>query len=571
MVRSRTTSDAAFRPTNYSDLVALWENAPTPTTEVLLGLRLSIVMPEGDCDQKTHENCLTLAAIASPMKLVELARDKVEEYLTVHEKRGLEKGHPVLFHHVIDRQRITQGRGRPRLTDRLNRLADARQFMIAQALHHLGHLIAKERLSGARQAFDRSANKVIGEWWPHGLPGRNTPDALYDNILTTMNAGNHASVYGKFLPPGIKAIDQVLEVYRDFDFANDAVEKDTTYWLTILRAGLWIEDIAQAQLSAHIRLSKAPQDEEYERSEIMDFIGADSSRPSLDDLLPVAYYGVPDLGHIARWTSGLHNIYESAAAVGEIARGHRARVSYWQAALLLSAFNETEHPDPSFSVGPARYLSAFAFLRAAMTRARDANWWQSVLTSARVDNYGVRHIALSDEPGLSAVEFLERRDGSSGPDVSPIAEVLIQAADRAGLGSIGELKEAGNLRLFGSVEGGGMWFDRKQHGRFGSDSLLWLEDSVAQCVGQMMLETTEDRPLHLGRLTSPHCFADHIAVAEASCEILRYFDRTPLPHHKNDLKAYARWLSDAETAAAKRRGQAAFRDLIARLPVKRHG
>jgi hypothetical protein len=541
MVRARPPNDDAYRPTNFSDLVASWEKAPTPAKEVLLGLRLSIILPEGGCDEEVLTACRTLAAIASPLHPVELPRGEIEDYLTVQEKLGLERGHPVLFHHLVDRERIA-GRGRPRLTDRLNRLADARQFMIAQALHNLGHLITKERLSGARQAFDRSANKIIGDWWPHGLAGRNTPDALYDNLLTTMDAGNHASVYGKFLPPGTKAIDQVLEIYRDFDFAEVAVEKATTYWLTVLRAGLLTEGIAQAQLNAHIRLSKTPQDEDYERSDIMDFIGADSSRPSLDDLLPVAYYGVPDLGHVARWTSGLHNIYECAAAVGEITRGQRARVSYWQAALLLSAFNETEHPDPSVSVGPARYLSAFAFLRAGMTRAREANWWQSVLTAARVDNYGVRHIALNDEPGLSAVEFLERQDGTGGPDVSPIAEVLIQAAHRASLGSIGELKEAGNLRLFGSIEGGGMWFDRKQHGRFGSDSLLWLEDSVAQCASQMMLESTEDRPLHLGMPTSPHCFSDHIAVAAASRELLKFFDRTPLPYHEIDLKDYARWL-----------------------------
>jgi hypothetical protein len=569
MVRARPPNDNAYRSTNFSDLVASWDKAPTRAKEVLLGLRLSIIMPEGDCKEEAFEACRTLAAIASPFQPVELARAEVEDYLTAQEKLGLDKGHPVLFHHLVDRQRIPAGRGRPRLTDRLNRLADARQFMIAQALHHLGHLIAKERLSGARQAFDRSAERVIEDWWPHGLAGRNTPDALYDKLLATMDAGNHASVYGKFLVPGTQAIDQVLEVYRNFDFAKDAVEKATTYWLTVLRAGLLIEEVAQAQLNAHIRLSKTPQGDDYEPSDIVDFIRADGSKPSLDDLLPVAYYGVPDLGHIARWTSGLHNIYESAAAVGEIARGQRARVSHWQAALLLSAFDETQHPDPSISVGPTRYLSAFAFLRAAMTRARDASWWQSVLTSARVDNYGVRHIALSDEPGLSAAEFIERQDGSGSPEISPIVEVLIQATVRAGLGPIGELNEAGNLRLFGSVEGGGMWFNRRQHGRFGSDNLFWLEDSIAQCVSQMMLEIIEDRPLHLGRTTSPHCFSDHIAVAQASYELLKFLDRTPLPHHEIDLKAYARWLSDAETAAAKQRGQAAFRDLIARLPVKR--
>lgn len=570
MVRPRPPSDDAYRPTSFSDLVALWDKAPTPAKEVLLGLRLSIVMPDGACDQEVLGRCRTLAAIASPYQPVELPRAELEDYLTAQDKLGLEKGHPVLFHHLVDRQRIVV-RGRPRLTDRLNRLGDARQFMVAQALHHLGHLIAGERLSGARQAFDRSANKVIGDWWPYGLAGRDTPDALYDRLLTTFDAGNHVSVYGKFLPSDTQAIEQVIEFYRDFDFAEDAVKKATIYWLTVLRAALLIEEIAHAQLNAHIRLSKTPEDKDYERSDLMDFIGANASRPSLDDLLPVAYYGVPDLGHIARWTSGLHNIYECAAAVGEIARGQRARITHWQAALLLSAFNEAEHPDPSVSIGPAQYLSAFAFLRAAMTRARDASWWQGVLTSARVDNYGVRHIALSDEPGLSAAEFLERRDGTGGSEMSPIAERLIQTADRAGLESIGELRDAGNVRLFGSVEGGGMWFDRKQHQRFGSGSLFWVEDSLAQCVSQMMLEAIKDRPLHLGRITSPHCFADHIAVAEASCELLQFFERTPLPHHEIDVKAYARWLSDAEMAEAKQRGQAAFRNLLPRLPITLDG
>src|SRR5690606_13514876 len=149
-------------------------------------------------------------------------------------------------------------------------------------------------------AFDKSANRLIDDWWPYGLAGRHAPNALYDKLRTTMDAGNHASVYDKFLPPGAQAIEQVLEFYRDFDFAEDAVEKAITYWLTVLRAGLLIEEIAQAQLSAHIGLSKTPQDEEYEPTDIMDFIRADGSRPSFEDLLPVAYYGVPDLGHIAR-------------------------------------------------------------------------------------------------------------------------------------------------------------------------------------------------------------------------------------------------------------------------------
>ena len=116
-----------------------------------------------------------------------------------------------------------------------------------------------------------------------------------------------------------------------------------------------------------------------------------------------------------------------------------------------------------------------------------------------------------------------------------------------------------------------MWFDRKQHQRFGSDSLVWMEDSVAQCVSQMMLEAMEDRPLHLGRPTSPHCFSDHISVAEASNELLKFFDRTPLPHHEIDIKTYARWLSDAETAEAKQKGQTAFRNLLPRLPITLDG
>src|SRR5690606_1693989 len=100
---------------------------------------------------------------------------------------------------------------------------------------------AGARLSGARQAFDRSAERVIGDWWPYGLAGRDAPYALYERLLTTMDAGNRASVYGKFLPSGSQAIEQILEVYLDFDFAEDAVEEATTYWLTVLRAGLLVE------------------------------------------------------------------------------------------------------------------------------------------------------------------------------------------------------------------------------------------------------------------------------------------------------------------------------------------
>lgn len=564
MVRSRPPSDDAFRPTNFSELVASWEKNPTSDKEVMLGLRLSIVMPEGEFDQDAFEQCCIFAAIASPLTLVEMPREPIEDYLTAQQKLALEKGHPVLFHAPIDRQRIVS-RGRPKLTDRLNRLADARQFMIAQALHHLGHLIAGERLSGARQAFDLSGNKVIRDWWPYGLVGRDAPFALYDKLLTTLDAGNHASVYGKFLPSGTKAIEQVLEVYRDFDFTRDAIEKAITLWLTVLRAGLMIEEIALAQLSAQIRLSRTPEDQDYDRSDIMDFIGANGSRPSLDDLLPVAYYGVPDLGHIARWTSGLHNLYECAAAVGEIARGQRARISHWQASLLLSAFNETEHPDPSVSVGPDRYLTCFAFLRAAMTQVQDVAWWQNMLTSARVDNYGSRHIALIDGIGPSVAEFVAQRNGTIRPVTSPVAEMLIEMAERSGLGSIGELRDVGNLRLFGSVEGGGMWIDRHQHARFGSDSQLWVEDSLALCLSQMVLEDIAERPLHLGIPTSPHCFADHIAVAEAACQLLEFLDLTPLPHHEIDIKAHARWLSEAESAEAKRRGQAAIEHLLTTL------
>ncbi|MBS3849784.1 hypothetical protein KD146_13855 [Devosia sp. BSSL-BM10] len=566
MVRSRPTSDAAYRPTRYSDLVASWENAPSPTIEVLLGLRLSIVMPEGDCDEKALEDCLGLAAIGSPIKPVEMARREVERYLTVHEKRGLEKGHPVLFHHLIDRQRVAgRGRGRPRLTDRLNRVADARQFMIAQALHHLGHLLAGEPLSGADQAFHRSGNKVIEDWWPSGLAGREAPNALYDKLLTTFSAGNHVSIYSKFLPPGIKPIRQVMEVYRDFSFADDTTEAAITYWLTVLRAGLLVEGIAQTQQSALIRLSKTDDDEAYERSDIMDFIGANGSRPSLSDLLPVAYFGVPDLGHIARWTSGLHNFYECAAAVGEIARGQRARISYWQAALLLNAFDATEYPDPTVSSGPARYLQAFAFLRAAMTQVRASNWWQSSLLSARVDNYGFRHIALSDDICASAAEFLGSKGVVAATEASPITELLIALAARAGLGPMGKLNEPDNLRLFGAIEGGGMWFDPTQHERFGGDSQMWLDDSVAQCVCQLALEKQSARSLHLGMPTSPHCFADHIAVSEATHQLLRFLTATPLPHHKIDIDVNARWLSDAETAEAKQRGQAAAQYLISKL------
>ena len=571
MVRSRPLGDHAYRPTNFSDLVASWERAPTRAKEVLLGLRLSIVMPDGDCDEEVLERCRTLAAIASPFQPVELHRHEIEDYLTIQEKLGLEKGHPVLFHHLVDRQRLF-AHGRPRLTDRLNRLGDARQFMVAQALHHLGHLIAGTRLSGARRAFDLSAKKVIEDWWPHGLPGRDTPDALYDKLLTTLDAGNHPSVYRKFLPKGTKAIEQVLGVYRDFGFNKDAVEKAKTYWLTVLRAALLIEEIAQAQLTAHISLSTTPQDGGYEQSHIMDFIRGDASRPSLDDLLPVAYFGVPNLGHIARWTSGLHNIYQSAAAVGEIARGQRARISYWQAALLLSAFNENEHPDPSVSVGPARYLSAFAFLRAAMTRARDASWWQSVLTSARVDNYGVRHIAQNDEIGLSATEFLAQPPQTGWSETStPITKMLIRAAQRVGLPSVIETDGHPSSRLFGRLENGLMWIDRRQHERFGLDGPIWLEDSVAQCVIHMVLEAIGERPLHVGELTSPHCFADHIAVSEASCELLRFLDGKPLPHHGIDMRAHASWLSDAETAEAKQRGRAAFQNLLARLQADLDG
>lgn len=555
MVRARQRNDDAYRSTNFSDLVGSWDKAPTPAKEVLLGLRLSIIMPEGDCDEEALEACRTLAAIASPLQPVELARDEIEDYLTVQEKLGLEKGHPVLFHYLVDRQRIIVGRGRPRLTDRLNRLADARQFMIAQALHHLGHLIAGKRLSGATRAFDRSAERVIDDWWPYGLAGRDAPNRLYDKLRTTMDAGNHASVSSKFLPSGTQAIEQVLEFYRDFDFAEDAVEKATTYWLTVLRAGLLIEEIAQAQLNAHIRLSTTPQDEEYEQSDIMDFIRADGPRPSFGDLLPVAYYGVPDLGQIARWTSGLHNIYESAAAVGEIARGQRARISHWQAALLSSAFDETQHPDPSVSVGPARYLSAFAFLRAAMTRARDASWWQSVLTSAHVDNYGFRHIALSDELALSAVDFLAKPGKPIPPDeVTPLTLEMMQVASVVRYPTIHLFEHHPSSRLFGSFDSGEIWVDLAQHTRFGADASVWLEDSVAQALSQMAIENREGRRLHLHTPTSPHCFGDHIAVAVAASELLHRSGANPLPHYELDIRAYARWLSDAEAYEAAQRG-----------------
>jgi len=340
MVRARPRDDKAYAPSDYSALMELYRSNPTPIVEFLLGTRAAIVMPSLDRHDKDrfeqHKDWALKLTGALPVRA---KREEFEFYLTEAQSAELDQGLPVLLHMGAERLRRNKpSRGRQNNSPTLNRINDARQYMVALSLLHLGHLWGKDPTAvSSESAFSAVVYDIIERLWPKEVKKKGDDDACYEYLKTAFDAGQHISVCSRFQSTSTGVSEQVHEHHLHHRYAGQERLEEIRYWWTTFRAALAIDGYAELQQSAFIEMCKTPEGQEFNRESVIAYNGGKGYMPDVDCILPVALYDVEDLGNVMRRTGMMYNYYRCAAIVGEISRGQTARVSMLQAELLYSA------------------------------------------------------------------------------------------------------------------------------------------------------------------------------------------------------------------------------------------
>lgn len=532
MVRMRPRNDRAYVETNFSEVISSWHEKSREEIEFLLGLRLAIVLPETEPDLELLESQLNFAAGHFGRPAIEVPRAELEEFLRAKDRTQLDNGYSVLVHCPLDRMRKKTQRWHPIKTDRANRVNDARQFMIAQAIRHLAHLQSKKPATLIDELLD--TNTSVG-----AFSFERSKNGKLDALTTAVDAGNHSSVYRYFLPEGVRGVKSVDERFKRQTDLPVSREMMIDYWCAILRSALVATALVAKQASAHVLLSKTKPVEPYLHEDLMNFAG--SYGPGLDpnDFGPIAHYDVHDIGHVVKNISLYQPLYECSALIGVIARGGRARISNHQSALLIEALL-AELPMPSGKIQLDKApLTLWQFLHLSMLMVRPPEWWLHHLRSRARDEAARVFLAAEDE-----IEALDEAGGSELAPSSCLAPELVALASKHGVDIV---LTSDDPQFLWRIDSDGSWIvNAPEHKRFGHHAVNWLEDSIARVLVFNALEEWFGRQPNIFLLAAPYYFEDNIVMSTAVTTLLhRMGGSTPI-HHEPNMAYWSWWLSDKE-------------------------
>ena len=412
MARKRPGNPEVYTPASLRDLLEFWvrEGHRSHEVRLLLGMDGGIAVPYQLCDQKlvTERKEFAEEILGSEVHVMH-PHELPDGALSADDERALDQGSPVVVHSMHDRfRRLSQGS--PTKPSRLNRINDARQFMLRASLEHIGRLMSDDPAAAKMgKAVEQAVAAVADYTWPLGAPKRPTmkrgaKDGSGSYLAQQWAAGNHLNVYSSFLrheDPASWVRNSYAERNREIDGER---QMQLAFWMTVCRAAILVDGYAEMQLRAHSALSRESARIAPPKEDIASFVGHDRPRLSPDEIIPLAFFGVPDAGYVFRNLSLMHKRFEAAAHVGEICRGNLVRLSDYHCAYLtrvlggevaINSYDVNIGPDARLDDNPPLrplMLSSEAFLKVAMLQYRPAEWWHAALQAPKSNFHFARYV-----------------------------------------------------------------------------------------------------------------------------------------------------------------------------------
>lgn len=530
---------------------------------VLTGEQPGIILPTGDVDQNELAKCRSTIGKYFAIKAPEAVfNEDLASWLSDSQLADLAAGKPAILTHVVERQLAPAV---PRSnTSLVSRYRDSAEFGVAQALFYIG-LLTKSSANAANTdeagAVLWAAGELVKQWLPKSI--RMKKSGSYKYLLHMHKEGKRDELRSQYLDPRAAKV-QVLDYVALAHRSESSRVAELRFWRTVLFGILRTVDHPAQQASSQSLLSRALRGlARFSRTEWLTYRGDLRGPVGVDELVALAYLGLPDIERMFPIHAASAPRFKVAAALGELSRGRMARLDIADLMIIAELMNtNTEHPAAASAATTNASpipMSADEFLQHSVRRAGDEAWWQGAL-ALPLDGNSALHLSKQvayrysnggqsiDHKGFNAVE-LEFASAD-------LRRILCQFAANEGYTVIDRPLDGQNLSgiLPIGTEMAAI-LDVVGHRRFGDEQGDRLLESLVQLAAGstrafLGLENAQaEYPLR------PGYWREKVRANVATQVVLG----TRIPKCKErlncDLSLYARYLTDHEFGVCAARGE----------------